>query len=340
VTQADIDGILGAYSDRPGHRVSKATLLEVDNWQSGLDDDGIRPRLFRARTAVGFAALATRRLFARHMGYCSYDTYSLVVQRYQPGKTGSFTYSTRGRDGLTGHYWTSDQYAFQRPLHVDGSSKFHFDEQLTQRLMELPPLADTPLFEALTEFNSANTDSQDVPEHVEVVMTKSAFEWLLKINQNAKEFVRALQTSLADLTPEPLIDGPLKDAWQKRFPNAKRPLESWALEFCDLRGASAHGTARKAQRFVWKPHTHLAFTSMLFPLLVKKQLSSAGHWSSTDVDIERLRRIESYLMHDACAHDPVRSAESNPWTELDSEAMFASAARRIWPAATGNVPAD
>jgi hypothetical protein len=84
-TQQDLDLIMRAYSNRPNVRVPAATILEVDNWQTGMYDPTVVKRLFRARTALGFAALAQRRLFNNHFGYCCYDAYSLLVQRYRRG---------------------------------------------------------------------------------------------------------------------------------------------------------------------------------------------------------------------------------------------------------------
>jgi hypothetical protein len=46
--------------------------------------------------------------------------------------------------------------------------------------------------DAIIDFNRANTDSQDVPTHTEVVMTKSAFEFLLGIGEKKDELVRPL----------------------------------------------------------------------------------------------------------------------------------------------------
>ena len=54
-----------------------------------------------------------------------------------------------------------------------------FDRGLAETLIAAAPRGSN-LFEALVEFNAANTDSPDVPEHVEVVMVKSAFEFLLR----------------------------------------------------------------------------------------------------------------------------------------------------------------
>lgn len=328
-TQAELDGVLRAYSDRPNVRVEACTILEVDDWHTGDSDANVMARLFRARIAIAFAALADRRLFLPHLDYCCYDTYSLVVQRYQVSGNGIFSFGTRRRDGVARHMWGADEFAFQRPAHVDSRAQAKFDQALAQRLFELPQ-PEFGLFEAMREFNSANTDSSDVPEHVEIVMVKSAFEWLLNIDQNAMTFVRALESLLPASDSEAIESGPLAEAWRTRFRNAPRPLSAWAQEFCDIRGAAAHGKDRKAPRFVWKAHTHLAFASVLFPLLVKKQLADSGNWTMSAFDAEKLRRIDSYLIHDPFTHDHLASDDSNPWSELDMQTRFAVNAHKFY----------
>jgi hypothetical protein len=69
-TQADLDGILAAYADRPGVPVKHATLLEIGGRYTGMDADVVVPRLYRARAYIAFSALSQRRLFTGHFGYC------------------------------------------------------------------------------------------------------------------------------------------------------------------------------------------------------------------------------------------------------------------------------
>jgi hypothetical protein len=64
----------------------------------------MRSRLFRARELVGFAALAGRRLFQGHFDYCNFDTYAFIIQHYDPGNPGAFSFSTRRRDSVTQRY--------------------------------------------------------------------------------------------------------------------------------------------------------------------------------------------------------------------------------------------
>lgn len=320
-TQTDLDGVLGAYANRPKHRITSATILEVDDWRTGQDPESVLTRLFAAREALAFSALAERKLFNGHFNYCNFDTYSLVVQRYVAGKTGRFAYTTRRRDGGVSNMWSSDEFAFQRPLHVYDYTGPHLDIKLAALLME-----DVPhhWLDAVAEFNRANTDSRDVMPHVEVVMMKSAFEWLFHVGPEVQQFTGALERCLSDI---PLLDGasgPLQQRWSDTWPKATRLLLAWAREFCALRGTSAHGSRRSIEHFVWTEAAHLAFASMLFPLLFKKVASDADRYVLDEDDYERLRRIDHYIPHDPMMFDAdAHASESqHPWILIDSEAKL------------------
>ena len=124
VTQANIDGVLDAYADRPNLPISRGTLVELDGWQSGMDiTDEQVARLFRTRHLLGFSALAQRELFQQQFGYSNFDTYTLVIQHFNPEAPGTFSFTVRRRDGMSQHLWGSDEFAFHRPLHVDGRAQ-------------------------------------------------------------------------------------------------------------------------------------------------------------------------------------------------------------------------
>jgi hypothetical protein len=324
ITQADIDGVLSAYANRPGNNIAKATIFELGEWQSGMDADNVVSDLFRARTALAFSALAHRQLFRQSSNYCNYDTYSLVVQRYTAGETGAFAFTTRCRDGGTSHLWSSDEFSFHRPNHVDLHSHLSLDEPLLAFVLSLS--GSDPLLEAIKEFNYANTDSPDVPEHVELVMMKSAFEWLLAIGEKADEFVAGINECLKGMHAVESLNGPLKAQWQKARPSASRPLEAWAREFCALRGAAAHGKSRAVSHFVWHIRAHLAFASLFFPLLFKKVAADRGIFKIDDYDVEKLRLIDAYLLSDPFKFDRVAGDSIHPWPEIDIRALCSARA--------------
>ncbi len=328
VTQADIDGVLKAYAVRKSVVVKTATLMEIGVWQLGQDaDEETRRHLFRARELVAFTALAERKLFRGHMDYCNFDTYAFVIQNYQPGNSGAFSFTTRHRDGDASRMWRSEEFAFVMPLHVDSNATMKLDEALLAALLKADE-ADKLPYGAIVEFDRANTDSEDVPTHIEIVLTKSAFEYFFDIPQNVTEFVDELRKAIPDRDPSTKFDGPLAQRWKDARPKATRPLEAWAREFCDVRGGAAHGKPRDGSRFVWSEEAHLAFTSILFPLLIKQRLANEGFLTIKERDALELAWIEDYLMHDPFAPRPRDDNHEHPWSAVYSHNVLGEVMRR------------
>lgn len=314
-TQADIEGVLGAYAEHPGRPIRAATLVEFGDWQTGMDIEDRAQWLWALQKLIAFAALAHRRLFT--VAYTNTDAYKLVIQRYRAGQANRFGFHTRRRDGKGLHSWSTDEFAFHRPHHV-GSSWFSIDEHLLRALMPaLPPRWRN----AIEDYCAANTDSPDMPDHTEAVLMLCAFEWLFGFSTSCKKFIEALVRTFpyhADLQG----NGPLAEAWKQKYQHVTRPLEAWASEFCQVRGQSAHGLSRDQSRFVWSIHAHLAFASMLFPLAFKKTLADAGRFKMSEGDAQRMRQIDAYLLHDPFASELETDVKKHPWCDLDTESTL------------------
>lgn len=321
IAQKDIDGVLGSYRNLPRTRIRKATLLEVNGWRSGLEPDAFLGSMFDAREVIAFSALSERQLFVSSYSYCSFDTFSLVVQRYDPAAPERFAYSTRRRDGGTTNLWTSREFGFSRPLHVSQHDRPVLNVGLLKALLAS---GKSHWLDAIRDFNRANTDSNDVSPHVELVMMKSAFESLLEIGEKRIDFERSLQRVLSDIEPINGCSGPLLEKWRSRV-EKERPLLAWAHDFCDRRGSAAHGGQRGHSRFVWSEHAHLAFASILFPLLVKKIASGDGLFELSVDDVETLRRIDRYVLYDPFVpKESVR--DKHPWSKIREEILLAKIA--------------
>lgn len=328
ITQTDIDGVFSAYADRPNHPVNRGVILEFEDWQAGMEiTQDIVHKMFQIRHKIACSALSTRTLFNQSLNYCNYDTYTLVVQKFLAGNTETFAFTSRRRDGGTNQFWGVDEFAFQRPNHVDGNSRMFLDEALLKALLSLPPTHHA-IYEAIVEFNLANSDSPDVPEHVEVVMCKSAFEWLLGIDEKAISLVKKLQSTLADID---VLDCPghLKDVWFKKWSHETRLLDAWAKDFCALRGSAAHGKSKAT--FVWKGHQHLAFIAIFFPLLLKKILADDNLMTMGKFDLERFSRIDRYLANDPFNFDWNSPKKVHPWVKINTDALVNANAKLIYP---------
>lgn len=332
INQSQIDGVLAAYSHSRQHPVTEAMLLEVGNWHLGMPlDDATVDELFRVRTAVVFSALSARSLFRGHFGYTNAQAYQLVVQRFDPDEPTRFAFITRRRDGGTSHVWAAKHFAFERPHQVAAHERFSLDLELLRALSQ--PNLQGWLYEALVEFNAANTDSNDIPEHVELVMSKTALEWLLQVGDKWQAFARAIRA----IVPTQLeATGPLAQQWTERYPRAPDLLGAWAQEFSQLRNWSAHADEREDTQFVWRARQHLAFVSILIPLLVKRLLAVDGHYTLTAVDTLKLERISRLLVHDPFAS--IGDDDRHPWSEVDTNARMRVISFHLESADSGDTP--
>jgi hypothetical protein len=326
VSQSQIDLILKAYATHPRKRITAATILEIDDWQTGTDPTIAMDRLFAAKELLAFASLSERKLFHGHFNnYCCNDDFTLIIQNFTSENSSTFAYSTRRRDGGTSNVWSSDEFSFHRPIHCLTHNCPNANHDFLSILLEL---REPNLIESIAEFNHANTDSQDVLPHIELVMLKSAFELLFGVDQKVSSFCKALDKSLSNLAPMEVANGPLKAQWEAARANSSRPLIAWAKEFCDRRGVAAHGNSNTSDRFVWSERSHLAFASLLFPLLFKKTLSDAGNYKISEYDKNRLRKIDQYVLNNPFSEQSSnrREPQNHPWAAIDRETQEAEIA--------------
>jgi hypothetical protein len=327
VSQNILDAVLRAYADPPRRRIRSATLLEVDDWTLGQElDEHSQQRLFRAREAICFSALAERRLFST-MGYCNSDNFYFVVQNFSSTHPEGFAYLTRRRDGGTSNYWSSDEFAFICPGHVH-RERTRIDDQVAVFLMATDNDA---WLGAIAEFNAANTDAPGVAPYTEMIMIKSAFERLLGINDQKNSFREALQKAFS-LEPRSAGGGELGSRWTSRWPHATDLLDAWASEFHAQRGIAAHGNAQDKGAFVWSEPAHLAFASLLFPLALKAVAHEAGCFSLTSKDRARMAALNGFISYDP--FKPMASVverADHPWRKIENNVDLAQIAYRLYP---------
>jgi hypothetical protein len=314
VSQGALDRVIAAYVNPPRTPIHECTLIELDDWTIGQDMP-LPGQIWLARTCIGMAGLSSRRLFRRHFDYCNFDTYQLVIQRFNEDSAGTFSFTARRRDGVVNHIWDAEGFVWRRPPHVPSHARLSSDEAHYAATLLATCAKDAGLSEALEEFTLANTDSPDVPVHAEVVMLKSAFEWLYGINENVEEFVRALAADVGHLlaTPNEVPDS-VRTHWASASPKATRPLMAWARDLCKLRGAAAHGKSVRHERFRWSPEAHLAFASVLFPLLVRHRLRCTGALPDDAFERARLKYIEHLLVPELFAS---QGDEEHPWSRFE-----------------------
>lgn len=143
----------------------------------------------------------------------------------------------------------------------------------------------------------------------------------MRIGSKVGPFVETLLQALEPFMGSASIDGPVAQRWKQLRPSAARPLEAWARDFCDLRGSSAHGVNRASNRFVWGKRQHLAYASILFPLLLKAKLAQTADYQVSARDTARMRLLEKFLMFDPNSDEYFDRQRSHPWQEIEQGAL-------------------
>lgn len=320
VTQDMFDAVLGRYADKayfPSNSmatsVQEATILEWKGEEFGveLSDQQITERMSSMQFLV-FCAVSKRTYDALGR-YCNSDGVAAYGQTFDSQKPLALSYQTRRRDGGTNHMVSDDHVRplFLRPSHVAEPLVVEFDVSLC---IALDSVSDdrlrTSLHDAITLFNRANTDASEVPDSVEPVMMRAAYETLLQSTFKTVDLKQKLTAHFSGELVNPAWDsGSFTQAkWRNRWPSEpllQRPVEMWAEDFCAARNASAHGTDLTSTHKppIWAIHNHLIFASWLFPLIVKKVLETAGLYSLNEEERECRAHLEHFFAYDISSRD-------------------------------------
>lgn len=323
VTQAMFDAVLGRYADKAylpsdsmATSVRDATIVEWKGEEFGLElsDDQISERMSIVQL-LAFCAVSNRTYDALAR-YCNSDGVAVFGQKFDSQRPLALSYGTRRRDGGTNHMVSEDHARplFLRPPHVSDPLIVEFDVSLfisLRKVLDADQMA--VIHDAVSLFNRANTDASEVPDSVELVMLRAAYETLLQSGFKAADLKQKLVDHLKEELVEPDWESGsfTKSDWVNRWPGKNEdqtPLEMWVDDFCAARNASAHGInlAKPHQPPIWSIHNHLMFASWLFPLLVKKILETAGLYE-LDVDERDCRaQLENFFAYDVSERDEHR----------------------------------
>jgi hypothetical protein len=162
-------------------------------------------------------------------------------------------------------------------------------------------------------------------------MCKTAFEWLLEIDESRKSFDVALTRHFPKTDKYPISGEPLK-AWAQRWGGVgSRAISSWVSDFCAVRGSAAHGK-EKPKSYIWGEAQHLAFVSILFPLLVKKVLADKGLYALTDWDTGGIEHLAGYLQTNPFTMEASDEHGQHAWAKVRSRSRIKGLGRLIYPA--------
>lgn len=325
-----MDLVLEPYIESGKRPITTATILRIGDGDLIRDLTEEQKRFaFIIAELISMAGLSNRRFFdGLGMTYCSRRNFSLIIQRFQEPGSGT-AIITRRRDGTTQTQISKDAHYIRRPAYLFVPFKIEFDLGLLHALLGAQTLSDeqwSPILEAITLFNLANTDSDEIPEFIELVLVSGAFERVLECASSEQ----ALSESVTSLLPSgkamPLSElkrlGP--DDIKSRFRHSTSIRDVWIRDFFRLRGNLAHGRTTTAKYpSLWSLKDHLLFASFAFPLLLKCKLAKLAVYSLTERDQVHIDTFESLLCEDHCV--PLED-EENPirplWNRILEEAML------------------
>lgn len=316
-SQKSIDEILGNYADRAFKQdkdstvpVEKAIILrwpDDDERGGSLSPEEIEERIQQTQFVV-FAAISARE-FGRHSDYCNADDLMVTGQNFSEEHAASTAITTRRRDGSGTNYMggTRGKPVFFRPMHVATRYKLDMEREFALKLLNLPdgPLRER-ILQAVTMYNRANTDANEVPPSAEIVFMRAAIETLVDADHTSKDLKKKLTALMAPhLGPVEWHDVNIPPStWQTRWADkADRPFEAWVEDFCHWRNEGAHGKGgvKKHDPAVWTLWNHLLFTSWFTSRIVKCLLAREGLYTLTEEDKDVLLNTEQFFTYDILA---------------------------------------
>jgi hypothetical protein len=345
-----IGAVLEAYSFRRDvHRASVPVLRhERTTFTADLSDEEVA-EYFEFRTRLTFTSLAARQFFGHR--YCNSDNVRLVIQGFTPERAGGALITTRRRDGGQRTIAPRGSLHIPRPMHVAASCDLprDLDSPLLQSLetalqggsASWPQLAD-----AIRLFVGANTDSDNVGLHAELIDTVSAFSRLAdKWDERG-----TVGGFLAVLPPPGESDakhyGPKAgDARLKRpIAEGKAVREVWLADAYRLRGQYGHGhVATPPYNPFWSIHEHLLLAAVALPLMVKAMLAREGFYKPTAMDVtfndafDTLATLEPFALTE---ERDEQEEEQYPWRDTLTRASLRPLAARLGAALQAQIDAD
>ncbi len=313
-------------------KVRRATLLALSGkGPLEVPSGKQRSNCFAFAELLAFSALADR-MFFFPLGYFNKSAFQLVIQEVKCPPSGQgCTYLVRRRDGF------KDALDFRRlwikPPHVESPLAFpgSFDRGFLNAILSsnrtLAPDEWEAIWDAISSFNLANTDSPDVPEHVQVVLLLGAIQRLLGCRDAGK---RKLTQTFEKILP---VEQEIPAAGVERLARLigkdeqEMPLRKvWLRHFYEVRGDLAHGKRRSVKKNGWNIYDHLLLATFILPYLLKLKLQASGLYSLSEDDLinchafEPLAAVEHMVDHEQ--EGQVVEDHEFPWNDIISEVHF------------------
>jgi hypothetical protein len=253
------------------------------------------------------SALCGREFFGRGEPYCNSNCFLLYERRFDT-VTGVRAPMFWRRDNTS--FWPAAGPAMRvhQPLHTAAVPRVSLDENFLRALADfrerLVTGADSERWTAWQEaifcFNQANTDNENMSDHLEWVLMSSALERILVARPNSDAVARRFVEAIIPESPQLNFDLPI--------------LQDWLHEFYRLRNDFAHGRVQSQKLRRWESWHHLLFGAIAFPLVTKALLERGKAYVFSENDHCQLAAL-AWMLREAL--DP--SATSKSWHQYVSD---------------------
>ena len=332
--------VIKYYLNRNNNLIEKCTIvLQKDKNILEDIDENERDFLFSFAEILAFSGLSKREFFGFGFGYCNRDDFSFIIQSFTKDSDG-VTIVTRRRDGSTKNFISGDAYKVTMPFNIT-NNEVEIDINLAQALLQLQKKSPDiwPCFsDAIFFFNGANTDSDQITEHQEIVMTISAFERLLDVKSGlekelVKKFLKVFTTEgCLDISQSKRIK---KFKYKGKYKTLK---EIWLEDFFRMRGEYAHGKRSSKRPIIWLPYEHLLLGAYVFPLLLKILLNKYRFYKLIEDDIDDINLFEQ--LADADIFKKPKESEGWDWNRIHSDYKFNKNIERAYKKAKREFKSD
>ncbi|BFU89421.1 MAG: hypothetical protein NTAFB01_06080 [Nitrospira sp.] len=310
--QCRVSTILASYKTIVGKPVERAAFVRYGG-RLLIDDlnDKEQETLHELVTLACFCGLARREYYEQGGHYCNSECFSLYIQKFDEADFVSLR--TRRRDGHTLDVWPIADIAITIPAHCQPVRGVNFDEALLKGLVaHRAQSADKEWARwqnAISCFNQANTDGENVRYQVEWVLLCSAFQHILGAKSNAEDVAKKFAEAVAPSSP--VLVGNVEH--HSDLTEADKSIRyEWMKEFYRVRGDFAHGRLQTNQPSVWNPLEHLVLAAITFPLLVRCLLNKKGRYEFTDNDLAQIDAFEK-LADEQSLKPPLSQKNSLDW---------------------------
>ncbi len=328
-TQVTIDNLLESYVENGKFPINHATLLRLRNKEITDDLEEETDTVFVFSELLAISGLSKRRFFSlAACEYCNRDIYRMVVLRFTDSSHGS-TRESRRRDSSTTTHTSRDSLQIHKPDHVvhpiNGEPDIPLLSALLKSQVKCDPDKWASIFEAVSCFNLANTDSDYVSIQDEAVLLTSAFERLLDCNGNEDSLAERFTTTLTPREDKhPSVCSSLTTRkLEGKFRSSTCIRNVWIRDFFRLRNNLAHGRLSPGYPSIWNINDHLLFASFIFPLLLKYKLSELDFYTFSDEDKLYVDVFEALTCEEHCMpYDDENEHKEDVWNRIISDEMI------------------